>query len=347
MSFLRRFRKSTKGKVVILGTFMALFLMLDFGVLYGITKNRESLGTTEADALYGGTSDLTSYASAGYLLDYSSLFSQQVCGITFMSDRIAISAAHCFKPDGLYYAGTGVIKTGPTENFPVSKYQLDGRWDEASLRGDIAVLTLEEPVQGVSEYAQIAVPRPGCNYEVLAYGSTDEYVLSNEDLRRKATVCIESIGDEHIYIKSPDGGVCFGDSGSPIFVKNSNKIVGIISAITADQEKYSKDNCFISNTAVATRLDASAPFINSAGLPLTEGVECPLYSGNVCAVNQVCRSNQCRGASDYSYISALDYRSANYVLSGYFSIALLAIFVGITILFLFLIIRSANRVGRF
>lgn len=258
---MKLLRKMTRDKRKVRKFQSLVAVLLAFVSVVSVTLLNaypESLSTEEADALYGGRTEVAAYPSAGYITDYSSVFSRQACGIAYLSQSTGLSAAHCFtEGKGLYYTGKGVYKSDPPSNTPISNYFIHSDWDARTLTGDIAFVILETPMSPIDIYAEIATPEIGCGYEVLAYGSTDVRTLSNYDLRRKAPICIETLIGDRFYFSSPEAGVCFGDSGSPIYVKDTNKLVGIVSAITVDENPYSKDNCFVNNRAVATRADSA------------------------------------------------------------------------------------------
>lgn len=307
-----------------------------------IRQSSESLSTEQADALYGGTTNPTEYLYAGYIMDYSSLFGREVCGVTYLENGVAVSAAHCFEDDRVYFLGDGVISTSPDQNAPIIRYELHPEWNFDTLSNDIAIIKYNTSSTFNPITTKLGSPDISCDYEVIAYGATDQKVLSNQDLRRSATICIESISQDKFYLTSPDGGVCFGDSGSPIFRKGSGELVGVMSAITATSEPYSEDNCFVNNAAVATRVDAYSQFIDGAGQDLLSQDFCTSETPS-CAGGEGCYSNQCRKPNDFLYISALDYRSANYAFGDALGLGLLGIFGVFGIIFIAIIVRSFRR----
>ncbi len=342
MSLFEKIKNNRKLRRVF--TSLSAVFLVNLAILsaFFLLNGKESISTENANALYGGETNLRGYPFSGYINDFSSVFSRQVCGLSYLSSTSGISAAHCFDDKGLYYAGNGTYESNPENSVAIKNYVLHKEWNPKTLSGDIAFLILENPVENIDTYTQIASPAGGCNYEILAYGSTDIDVLSNYDLRRSSTVCIETITENTFYFKSPDAGVCFGDSGSPIYLKGTNKIVGIVSAITSDKASYSKDNCFINNRAVATRADLALEMFSTES---ETDKECPSGSGNICKDSEVCRSNKCMDSEDFVYISTFDNRSEDYIFSSASSIIIkivaVVVIVG-SLIFLFIKISKTN-----
>ena len=134
---------------------------------------------------------------------------------------------------------------------------------------------------------RLGTPEIGCGYEVLAYGRSEEEETATTftKFRKRGEICIESIERNNFRLKGKGSGICFGDSGSPIYKKDTNIVVGLISSIIADST--TADNpCFIENKVLAVRVDTKLDFI-------TQVQENKFEVNNFATCNESCASDKC------------------------------------------------------
>ena len=283
-----------------------------------VSYNLNTLDSSEVGALYGGQSNSGSHPYAGYIVNYSNFFTPQNCGMVQIESDRALSAAHCLEEGNIYYLGTGILEKNLASNAAISEYVFHPQWDPNTLLNDLAVIRYEsDDVElHAGKYAQIGDVTPGCDYEVVAYGSTDEKVLHKSDLRRSADVCVRDVSNGRFTFVPSQAGICFGDSGSPIFRKDTNEVVGIVSAITSAGSDNIKDNCYMANTAIGISLSAYRDFIY--GNPDIAEVSTCGQNSQTCANGELCRSNECVEPGDLLLATSVDTTGISAVLSGGF-----------------------------
>lgn len=238
----------------------------------------------DSSAIYGGRVDEFGYPFAGYLISYENNNKASVCGSVYLSNKVAISAAHCIKPNTSVFLGFDEYKFNPSSNIQATDVVTKPEWDGNDNNHDLAVLISNNKEFTKNQYAEIGDAKVGCNYEVLGYGSTenDEQLPDGKRLRKSALLCVEKIEANLIYFKGQGGGICFGDSGSPVFEKGTNKVVGIVSGIIS--ERNSNEYCSIDNRAVAVRIDRNISFISQYDL---------VPDQNLALCSQSCANTQC------------------------------------------------------
>lgn len=186
------------------------------------------------------------------------------CSGTLLSPTVLLTAGHCtFGADGgRVYFESDVQAGRPANNYPFSGptsiefaeiYTHPNYDDGAFFLNDVGVVILSEPVY-LDEYGQL--PEAGVldglatrrgqqdtSFTVVGYGlQSVKPVLSRDLIRYQATVQLIGIkgvggipeGVSFLFTNNPgkgngSGGTCFGDSGGPIFLGDSNTVVGVTS----------------------------------------------------------------------------------------------------------------------
>lgn len=310
-------KKNNKITFIVTFSTLILFVALTFFTVSSVVDDSRDFAPEDSEALYGGQIE-TGYPFAGYLLAYEDTNRVNVCGATFIKSNAIVTSAHCINQSASVYVGENEFVYRTSENFQTDYSTVLPSWDNVDNGSDIAISLLSEgDTPDISTFANITSPRESCNYEVVAYGRTE-----NEDnnpsrvrLRKSAEVCISGISSDRFYIKSDDGGICFGDSGSPVFEKDTNKLVGVVSAIRIEGEEDRREPCKINNTAVVTRVDVRGEFISSAvDVPIVDpsiaicDESCDIKS---CATGLVCNSNnRCELPTGGCLADRADYCSA-------------------------------------
>lgn len=257
--------KHTKKTKINFKVFVIVAFLLVSNILIATLLFYKNINPDFSSAIFGGKEEDSAYPYAGYAVSYISPTTIDNCGTVFINPSIALSAAHCFPTKSQTYLGLGEYNSSKNFNYPVSDITILPKWDGKDNSKDLAVIKLLNPISNANSFVRIVAPQIGCNYEILGYGKTEdnEKLKSGEKLRKSAVLCIEKITDELIYLRGEDGGICLGDSGSPIFEKGTNNLVGINSAITTDKDPLQNDPCFIGNKSIAVRIDNNLDFINS------------------------------------------------------------------------------------
>lgn len=249
----------------------------------------------DSSAIFGGQDEF-GYLSAGYLVSYESSNSIRTCGVTYLNQNTALTAAHCVENGNNFWVGTGEFSYIEEDNAAVQEVIIHPQWDGQDRAYDIALVRFapRENVQ-TSDFGNIEV---GCGYRIVGYGSTeiDDILDPGVRLRKSYELCIDAFTQNNLYISGETGGVCFGDSGSPIYNERTGEVVGVLSAVfplpgTTDQY------CDIGNNALAVRTDEFegyiAQFTNQS--VLASNVQCgsPCTQTNQCAEGLSCNAGQC------------------------------------------------------
>jgi V8-like Glu-specific endopeptidase len=230
-----------------------------YGVIRLISLNQSA---DDSDALYGGELEL-GYPFAGFLISFEPGGGSKTCGYSVLSKNLAITAAHCVDNSEQIYLGLGDFSTNTSNLMRVTQAtQLEG-WISGKERSqDFAILNFNDTQSFYSDFAEIASPTEGCNFRVVAYGRTENPEETFTKPRKSAIVCASSIGPNTYMIKGDKSGICFGDSGSPLFYNETNKFAGVVVSIVLENPNDT-DPCAIGNTAIVVRPDAYQSFVNN------------------------------------------------------------------------------------
>lgn len=324
-------RRNLRKKIVGLFGFLMLAIV-SLGALYYVNTTRTSLSSEEADAVFGGEANPFDYPYAGYLLSYSPNGVFENCGMVMISSDIGLSAAHCMLDKDVAYVGLGNFEQSPSQNVSIKTFLLNDEWNGRTSDYDVLYFQIERPFIEEDNFATVDSPTLGCDYEILGYGRTDQEINSPLDQRRSATICIDEISDTLLSIRSPDGGVCFGDSGSPIFRKDTSSVVGVTSAIDRVVASSDLDNCFVGNTAKAVRLDTSVSkfdtFVQNVRQYGALCINSADQSRVQCSASEACVAGQCTPQNDLAYVSEL-YETNNRFTIGYQQLVYILAAIGI------------------
>lgn len=267
---------------------------------------RGNLAPTDSSAIYGGQVEL-GYTSTGFMLSYHGDGNVEVCGIGMINPNTAITAAHCVSDNIPRQIGLGGINYSVLSNREVAEVQIPAGWQPNSFETDVALIGIVEPLN-IDQEIELVRPELGCNYTVVGYGLTeeDEGVSGGNYLRprRSTAACITNIRGGLIFIEGDGGGVCFGDSGSPVYETGTNNFVGVISAILPNGNNRS-DYCAVGNIAVAAIAQNYAGFIDGLEFE-TVATESPIVGNNYCDLNEsvicpassLCVNNGCEDTSE-------------------------------------------------
>ncbi|MCA9386929.1 trypsin-like serine protease [Candidatus Dojkabacteria bacterium] len=241
-----------------------------FGLFYKLLQ--QNLALDDSDALFGGELE-KGYPFSGYLISYEPGGAMKTCGYAVLNKNVAVTASHCVDNSESIYLGLGDFSLLGQNHVSVIKATQKEQWVQSKTRShDFAILNINDTTGFYSEFAEIATPTEGCKYKVVAYGRTEDPSENFEKPRKSATLCARDISANTFIIKG-DGtsGICFGDSGSPIFYKDTNKLAGIVVSIILE-DPNDTEPCAFGNTAIAVRPDANQNLINENIQALNAGV---------------------------------------------------------------------------
>lgn len=260
-----------------------IVVLLIFGLgslgLYFAYQSQKEQDIKDSSALYGGK-DEYGYPSAGFLITYTK-DSIKTCGYSVLTNTTAITASHCVDDAVNMYLGKNTFNSSLENKVTVLKATQKEGWINGKNRTeDFAILNFKN--QGFyQEFAQVASPVEGCKYKVVAYGRTEDPLEDKIKPRKSAQLCATEIGAETFKVNGgPSAGICFGDSGSPVYYEGTNKVVGVIVSII---HKNANDTnpCAFDNTAIVVRADANKKLIDEkiqasdptfGGISVTDGL---------------------------------------------------------------------------
>ena len=256
--------------------FIVIVLLIVLGVGGFLAINqllRQNLSLEDSSALYGGDLE-RGYPSAGYLISYEPSGVMKTCGYAVLNNRVAVTASHCVDNSENIFLGVGDFSVRKENHIKISKATQKQQWTNNQVRAhDFAILNFNDDNDFFKEFAEVASPVEGCKYKVVAYGRTEDPSENFKKPRKSATLCARDISF-NTFIVEGDGssGICFGDSGSPVFYEGTNKLVGQVVSIILKNPGDTQP-CAFGNTAIVVRADANQNLINENIETLNTGLD--------------------------------------------------------------------------
>ncbi|MBP9759282.1 trypsin-like serine protease [Candidatus Dojkabacteria bacterium] len=206
----------------------------------------------------------TKYLYSGFLYTELNTGEYAQCGVNFVDEYYGVTAAHCLDDVNRAFVISGEIdeKTVKEKAIKVSKFGMSPEYNEYDFSnfpglGDVGYVKLEKPIK-IDEYGFIESPTKGCDYFMVGYGLNE----NGQTLERRSTnVCIQNITDYSFELDfNGNTHFCNGDSGSGIYKKNSNSIVGVTSAYFTE---ITKETCVGASAYIVARLDSNLSYLAS------------------------------------------------------------------------------------
>lgn len=246
-------------KLIILLLFLGL---IGGGGFFLYTQLQTNQGIDDSSALYGGELE-RGYPFAGYLISYEPSGAMKTCGYAVLNNQVAVTASHCVDNSESIFLGLGDFSVRADNHIQVTKATQKEQWISDKVRAhDFAILNFNDTNGFYEDFAEIASPTEGCKYKIIAYGRTEDPNENYIKPRKSASLCASEI-TANTFVVEGDGtsGICFGDSGSPLFYEGTNQLVGqMVSIILEDPNDTNP--CAFGNKAIVVRADANESLIN-------------------------------------------------------------------------------------
>lgn len=246
--------------------FQACLVVLVLGLCQGHDVLKRAADKPSLRIYNGDDADAGEFPFIGLILASTGWaddgISQNMCGCSFLSDRIVLTAAHCVVRDiittdtetidEIYYPRNLEIYAGETDTdteesseqiMKVSGVIVHEDYDSFTIENDIAMIILAEPLTLNANVATIALPEDadvktlyadGAAITVIGWGTTESGSVTNDLQKLSYTVSTDSDCKDEYGSQLLDGMMCTGtspmnvhsgagDSGGPLFTKKDDK----------------------------------------------------------------------------------------------------------------------------
>jgi hypothetical protein len=230
---------------------LVLFLILLVALLIVIPAQAITFGQLDGDL----------HPNVGALIwDHPVYGKDIVCSGTLIAPNVFLTAAHCVNwmpsagvnPDEVWVTFDSVPDAETSTFYPGTYHVNPNAWHDSSDAEDIAVVVLDEPITDITP---AVLPPAGLldqmkddhalkeqHFVTVGYGTVREdktggpHPLYWEGARRFAVQSYNALTKGWLKLSmnpaTGDGGTCYGDSGGPHFLGDSNMVVSL--TVTGD-----------------------------------------------------------------------------------------------------------------
>jgi hypothetical protein len=240
-----------------------------FARFWGIALAAVLFTPVGAGAIIGGDVDETDrYSKVGFVVELKDGVPVDGCTGTLISETVVETAAHCLA-DRLAYAVTfePTVDFSPDERLiGVSEYRINDEYDVAVLHlaRDATVVFRGIHPAGLPDERALDEYRKGDSLTHVGYGldrvprRQSSPTLSGFT-RRSLTASLSRLSRTQLFTRSPDGALCDGDSGGPVFDGD-----GVIVALG----NYVSGNCKGTNSGPRLDIEPVRDFLSDNGVPV-------------------------------------------------------------------------------
>jgi hypothetical protein len=243
------------------------------------TDNTEAVGKSE-DEVVGGVRE-TGYLSAGYLVrgPLGGNPTGRLCTAVQVGPNLVATGAHCFynwntSPPTLirdsFSWGFGRGPVANNEIYTAASVTIHGSYNptgSARFANDLALVRFTNAIGG-GTWSEVVAPVLGSSCGTASAVNRHTYVGYGRDTagdinqpgnidgdRRSATQCVDTINTLDLRVTGGSGGLCWGDSGGPLFETGASRVTGVLSDFDTVFD------CQVGNDMIFTRLSAYKTFI--------------------------------------------------------------------------------------
>lgn len=243
--------------IAILGIGIALLMAL-------LLLTDVDLSSEDSSALVRGRKE-DGYPYVGYLISDKS----RVCASTLLDSSTILTAGHClnYNAGERFSFGVGEFDTNTRKLTPVKFVRFAPGYNPETDEGpDLAIATLAGRIE-LDEYPLIGKAVEKCDARIVAYGAgvSDQKATEDMFIKKAGEGCIKSITSNFLIRFDSEVGMCFGDSGGPIFKSpGSDEIIGVLTSGLVEVD-LKTIKCDPGNTGLAITSDYFSEFIAKRG----------------------------------------------------------------------------------